>query len=59
MLFANLLAALNLANVFKNKKNVWKIKNVKNVKNDQNKNVKNVFYIYDGKAPAADGVTVD
>jgi len=31
VLLVNLLAALNFANVFKNK-NVWKIKNVKNVK---------------------------
>ena len=39
VLLVNLLAALNFANVFKNK-------NVK--KRDQNKkNVKNVFYIYD------------
>jgi len=32
VLLVNLLAALNFANLFKNKKNVWKIKNVKNVK---------------------------
>jgi len=44
VLLVNLLAALNFANVFKNK-NVWKIKNVKNVKKrDQNKkNVKKCF----------------
>jgi len=53
VLLDNLLAALNFADVFKNKKtffkkieNVWKIKNVKNVKRERNrKNVKNVFYI--------------
>jgi len=33
VLFVNLLAALNFANVFFKIKNVWKIKNVKNVKN--------------------------
>ena len=32
VLLVNLLAALNFANVFKNK-NVWKIENVKKVKN--------------------------
>ena len=34
MLLVNLLAALNFANVFLNKKNVWKVK-------------KTFFYIYD------------
>ena len=33
LFFVNLLAALNLANVFKNKKTFEKLKNVKNVKN--------------------------
>jgi len=33
VLLANLLAALNFANFFLNKKNVWKIKNVKKRKN--------------------------
>jgi len=41
----NLLAALNFANVFKNKKNVWKIKKTfKNVKKRDQKT--NFFYIY-------------
>jgi len=44
VLLVNLLAALNFANVFKNK-NVWKIENVKkSKKRDQNKNVKNRFF---------------
>ena len=46
MLLVNLLAALNFANVFKNKKTFGKYKNVKNVKKRYQKNVKNVFYIY-------------
>jgi len=38
VLLVNLLAALNFVNVFKNKKNVWKINKAKNVKKrDQNK----------------------
>ena len=46
MLLVNLLAALNLANVFL-KKRFENLKNVKNVKNvTKMKNVKNVFYIY-------------
>ena len=32
VLLVNLLAAMNFANVFKNKKNVWKIENVKTQK---------------------------
>jgi len=45
VLFVNLLAALNFANVLIKIKNVWKTKNVKNAKKrDQNKkNVKNGF----------------
>jgi len=47
VLLVNLLAALNFANVFKNKKTFGKFKNVK--KRDQNKKrKKNVFYIYVG-----------
>ena len=47
VLLVNLLAALNFANVFKNK-NVWKIKKrLKNVKNvTKIKKRKNFFYIY-------------
>jgi len=33
VLLVNLLAFVNFANVFRNKKNVWKIKNVKKRKN--------------------------
>jgi len=40
VLLVNLLAALNFANVFKNKKTFGKYKNVKNVKNVIKKNVK-------------------
>jgi len=46
VLLVNLLAALNFSNVFKNKKNVWKIKKMfKNVKNVTKikKNVKQRF----------------
>jgi len=49
VLLVKLLAALNYANIYKNKKNVWKIKKkFKNVKKrDQNKKtLKNVFHIY-------------
>jgi len=46
VLLVNLLAALNFANVFLNKKNVWKIK--KTLKNVTKilKNAKKRFYIY-------------
>jgi len=45
VLLVNLLAALNIANVFKDKKRLENKEKVK--KRDQNKkNVKNVFYIY-------------
>jgi len=45
VLLVNLLAALNFANVFLNKKNVWKIKEtLKNFKkHDQNKKGKKFF----------------
>jgi len=47
VLFINLFAALNFADVFLQIKNVWKItKKVKKVKNvTKIKNVKNVLYI--------------
>jgi len=43
VLLVNLLAALNFANVFLNKKRLENEKNVKNAKRDQNKNVKTFF----------------
>jgi len=44
VLLVNLLAALNFANVFLNKKRLENKKTLTNVKKrDQNKNVKNVF----------------
>jgi len=47
VLLVNLLAALNFANVFKIKKNVWKIKNVTKIE-------KTFFYIY-GKRRSSPG----
>jgi len=45
VLFVNLLAALNLANVFlKIKKRLENKKTLKTLKNDQNKNVKKRFF---------------
>jgi len=40
----NLLAALNFANVFKNKKNVWKIK--KRLKNVKKRDQKTNFFTF-------------
>jgi len=48
VLLVNLLAALNFANVFFNKKRLENEKNVKNAKrdqNDQNKNVKTFLHL--------------
>jgi len=55
VLLVNLLAALNFANVFLNKKRLDDKKTLKRKKRDQNKkNVKNVIFIYDfgGYSPA-------
>jgi len=54
VLLVNLLAALNFANVFKNKKRLENKKTLKNVKKrEQNKkNVKKRFYIYGWKLTA-------
>jgi len=50
VLLVNVLAGLNFANVFKNKKRLENLKNVKKRKNVTNiKNVRKRFYIYGRK----------